>query len=99
MPGDAPGMGLARASGRARPTCDDRADALMPGRPRATLLRLRGRPIQATSPPSAVRRRDRATPLNVEGKGPLISTPGLTLGMVVIARDESRHLPEWLAFH
>jgi hypothetical protein len=33
------------------------------------------------------------------GKGPILSAPGLVLGIVAIIRNESPYLTEWLAFH
>ncbi len=54
---------------------------------------------QSSSVPSPPRRRQRATPPNVVGKGPLLSAPGLQLGVAVIIRDEAPYLPEWLAYH
>ncbi len=47
----------------------------------------------------SVRKRHRATPPNVVGKGPLLSAPGLHLGVVVMIRDEAPYLAEWLAYH
>jgi hypothetical protein len=45
------------------------------------------------------RRRQRGTPPDAVGVGPLISSPGLRLGAVVIVRDEAPNLEEWLAYH
>ena len=64
------------------------------------MQRLRGDSgAQPSSVPSPSRRRQRATPPNVVGKGPLLSAPGLQLGVAVIIRDEAPYLPEWLAYH
>ncbi len=59
--------------------------------------RLRGN--SGAQPSSSSRKRQRATPPNVIGKGPLLSAPGLGLAVVVIIRDEAPYLPEWLAYH
>jgi hypothetical protein len=61
------------------------------------MKRLRQQP-QAQRP-VGTRRRQRGTPPNVIGKGPLLSAPGLQLGVVVIIRNEAPHLEEWLAYH
>ncbi len=45
------------------------------------------------------RKPQRGTPPDVLGKGPLLSAPGLRLGVVVIVRDEAPYLEEWLAYH
>lgn len=68
----------------------------MLGRSRRAVRRLRGDP---EARPSSSRKRQRATPPNVLGKGPLLSAPGLRLGVVVIIRNEAPYLPEWLAYH
>ena len=60
------------------------------------MKRLRGDP---GAPSPSARKRQRATPPNVIGKGPLLSAPGLRLGVVVIVRDEAPYLDEWLAYH
>ena len=60
------------------------------------MKRLRGDP---GAPSPSARKRQRATPPNVIGKGPLLSAPGLRLGVVVILRDEAAYLDEWLAYH
>ncbi|MEX1294966.1 MAG: glycosyltransferase family 92 protein [Candidatus Limnocylindrales bacterium] len=60
------------------------------------MQRLRGSSGLASPAP---RRPTRATPPNVIGKGPLLSTPGLQLGVVVIIRNEAPYLDEWLAYH
>ncbi len=60
------------------------------------MKRLRGDP-RAPSP--SPRKPTRATPPNVIGKGPLLSAPGLKLGVVVILRNEGPYLDEWLAYH
>ena len=60
------------------------------------MKRLRG---DSGAPSSPVRKRHRATPPNVVGKGPLLSAPGLHLGVVVTIRDEAPYLAEWLAYH
>lgn len=60
------------------------------------MQRLRGSSGTPSAPP---RRKQRATPPNVIGKGPLLSAPGLGLGVVVIIRDEAPYLDEWLAYH
>jgi len=70
----------------------------MLGRSRRALERLRQVEPQAT-PSSARRKRQRGTPPNVIGKGPLLSAPGLQLGVVSIIRDEAPYLGEWLAYH
>jgi len=44
-------------------------------------------------------KRQRGTPPDVVGRGPLLSAPGLALGSVVIVRDEAPYLEEWLAYH
>ena len=69
----------------------------MLGRSRRAVQRLR--PGSEARPSSSRRRKERATPPNVIGKGPLLSTPGLELGVVVIIRDEAPYLSEWLAYH
>jgi hypothetical protein len=69
----------------------------MLGRPGAALRRLRPRPAEA--PAAAGRRRQRGTPPDAVGIGPLLSAPGLRLGVVVIIRDEAPYLEEWLAYH
>jgi hypothetical protein len=68
----------------------------MLGRSRQAMKRLRG---DSGAPSSSPRRRQRATPPNVIGKGPLLSAPGLQLGVVVIIRNEAPYLTEWLAYH
>jgi hypothetical protein len=65
-------------------------------RSRDAMKRLRGDP---GAPASSSRKPTRATPPNVIGKGPLLSAPGLGLGVVVILRDEAPYLDEWLAYH
>ena len=60
------------------------------------MQRLRG---GSEAPLPTPRKRQRATPPNVIGAGPLLSTPGLQLGVVVIIRDEAPYLNEWLAYH
>ena len=65
-------------------------------RSRDAMKRLRG---DSEAPSPSPRKRHRATPPNVIGKGPLLSTPGLHLGVVVIIRNEAPYLPEWLAYH
>ena len=60
------------------------------------MKRLRG---DSGAPAPSPRKPTRATPPNVIGKGPLLSTPGLKLGVVVILRDEASYLDEWLAYH
>jgi hypothetical protein len=65
-------------------------------RSRRTAQRLRGDP---EAPSSSSRKRERGTPPNVIGKAPLLSAPGLELGVVVIIRDEAPYLGEWLAYH
>ena len=65
-------------------------------RSRDAMKRLRG---DSGAPSPSARKRQRATPPNVVGKGPLLSSPGLALGVVVIIRDEAPYLPEWLAYH
>ena len=71
----------------------------MLGRSRAAAARLRVRAAPALARSERLPRADRGTPPNVIGKGPLLSAPGLTLGVVVIVRDEAPYLPEWLAYH
>ena len=68
----------------------------MLGRSRRAARRLRGDSEAQSSSP---RKRQRATPPNVIGSGPLLSAPGLQLGVVVIIRDEAPYLSEWLAYH
>jgi hypothetical protein len=65
-------------------------------RSRDAMKRLRG---DSGAPSPSARKRQRATPPNVVGKGPLLSSPGLDLGVVVIIRDEAPYLTEWLAYH
>jgi hypothetical protein len=65
-------------------------------RSRHAMKRLRG---DSGAPSSSTRKRHRATPPNVAGKGPLLSAPGLELGVVVIIRNEAPYLEEWLAYH
>jgi hypothetical protein len=65
-------------------------------RSREAMKRLRG---DSEAPSPSARKRHRATPPNVVGKGPLLSAPGLDLGVVVILRNEAPYLPEWLAYH
>jgi hypothetical protein len=65
-------------------------------RSRHAMKRLRG---DSGAPSSSPRKRQRATPPNVAGKGPLLSAPGLHLGVVVIIRNEAPYLTEWLAYH
>jgi len=60
------------------------------------MKRLRG---SSGAPSPSPRRKQRATPPNVVGKGPLLSAPGLRLGVVVIIRNEAPYLDEWLAYH
>ncbi|MEA2026263.1 MAG: glycosyltransferase family 92 protein [Chloroflexota bacterium] len=69
----------------------------MLGRSRQAVKRLRDGSVAQPSP--SRRKRHRATPPNVIGKGPLLSAPGLGLGVVVIIRDEAPYLTEWLAYH
>jgi len=69
----------------------------MLGRSRRAVKRLR--PGSEAQPSSFRRKKQRATPPNVIGKGPLLSAPGLELGVVVIIRDEAPYLTEWLAYH
>jgi hypothetical protein len=69
----------------------------MLGRSRRAVKRLRQEP-QARSP-STRSRRQRGTPPNVVGKGPLLAAPGLKLGAVAIMRNEAPYLTEWLAYH
>ncbi len=66
-------------------------------RPRQAVRRLR----RSSEAPSrdGVRKRQRGTPPDVVGKGPLLSSPGLHLAVVVIVRDEAPYLEEWLAYH
>ena len=45
------------------------------------------------------RKRQRGTPPDVVGRGPLLSSPGLRLAVVVIVRDEAPYLEEWLSYH
>lgn len=68
----------------------------MLGRSRKAVQRLRG---DSEAPSPTPRKKQRATPPNVIGKGPLLSAPGLQLGVVVIIRDEAPYLTEWLAYH
>jgi len=68
----------------------------MLGRSRRAVKRLRS---GSEAPPPSRRKKQRATPPNVIGKGPLLSAPGLELGVVVIIRDEAPYLTEWLAYH
>jgi hypothetical protein len=68
----------------------------MLGRSRRAVERLRG---DSGARSTSSRKRHRATPPNVIGKGPLLSAPGLKLGVVVIIRDEAPYLTEWLAYH
>jgi hypothetical protein len=68
----------------------------MLGRSRRAVRRLRQ---GSEAPPAARRRKQRATPPNVLGQGPLLSAPGFGLGVVVIVRDEAPYLTEWLAYH
>jgi hypothetical protein len=68
----------------------------MLGRSRQAVQRLRG---DSEAPSLTPRKKQRATPPNVVGKGPLLSAPGLQLGVVVIIRDEAPYLTEWLAYH
>ncbi len=65
-------------------------------RSRDAMKRLRG---DSGAPSPSPRKRHRATPPNVVGQGPLLSAPGLGLGVVVIIRDEASYLSEWLAYH
>jgi Glycosyltransferase family 92 len=65
-------------------------------RSRGAVKRLRG---DSGAPASTPRKKQRATPPNVIGKGPLLSAPGLQLGVVVIIRNEAPYLGEWLAYH
>ncbi len=65
-------------------------------RSRDAVKRLRG---DSGAPSPSPRKRQRATPPNVIGAGPLLSAPGLQLGVVVIIRDEAPYLGEWLAYH
>ena len=65
-------------------------------RSRDALKRLRG---VSEAPSPSPRKKQRATPPNVIGKGPLLSAPGLQLGVVVIIRNEAPYLDEWLAYH
>lgn len=69
----------------------------MLGRSRRAVQRLRQQP--QARPSSARRKRERGTPPNVIGKGPLLSAPGLRLGVVVIVKNEAPYLDEWLSFH
>lgn len=69
----------------------------MLGRPRQTLRRLRPGPEAPSA--AAGRKRQRGTPPDVVGKGPLLSSPGLRLAVVVIVRDEAPYIEEWLAYH
>jgi hypothetical protein len=68
----------------------------MLGRSRRAVQRLRG---DSGAPSPTPRKRQRATPPNVIGGGPLLSAPGLQLGVVVIIRNEAPYLSEWLAYH
>ncbi len=69
----------------------------MLGRSRRAVSRLRQQP--QVQRPGVSRKRQRGTPPNVIGQGPLLSAPGLQLGIVVIIRNEASYLPEWLAYH
>ena len=69
----------------------------MLGRSRRAVKRLRQQP--EAQPRDAQRKRPRGTPPNVLGKGPLLSAPGLGLGVVVMVRNEAPYLEEWLAYH
>jgi hypothetical protein len=66
-------------------------------RPRQAITRLRHQP--ETPQRTSGRKRQRGTPPDSVGKGPLLSSPGLRLGIVVIVRDEAPYLEEWLAYH
>jgi hypothetical protein len=66
-------------------------------RPRQAIRRLRHQPEAPQR--AATRKRQRGTPPDSVGKGPLLSSPGLRLGIVVIVRDEAPYLEEWLAYH
>jgi hypothetical protein len=69
----------------------------MLGRSRRAVKRLR--PEAQARPSSGRRKRQRGTPPNVIGKGPLLSAPGLKLGVIVIVKNEAPYLEEWLAYH
>ncbi len=69
----------------------------MLGRSRRAVQRLRA--DSGAQPSSSSRKRQRATPPNVIGQGPLLSAAGLRLGVAVIIRDEAPYLTEWLAYH
>jgi hypothetical protein len=66
-------------------------------RPRQALRRVRHQPEAPER--AAGRKRQRGTPPDVVGRGPLLSAPGLRLAVVVIVRDEAPYLEEWLAYH
>ena len=68
----------------------------MLGRSRRAVSRLRPQP---RAQHASGRKRQRGTPPDVIGRGPLLSAPGLQLGVVAILRNEAPYLEEWLAYH